>query len=109
MEIQLGAVQTTCAPSALGLYGSNRTAYSEGLIDSLTAVVSTLTAKDERLSRAASATKPVSQPVRAVVAATAASTVNRGDRRLVIICSFNLSRLSGRLPPALSIYVDLVP
>ena len=89
-------------PRAFGWYGSNRKAYSEGLIDSVTAVVSTLTTNDDRLSRAAFDTKPVSQPVKAVVVATATSTVNREDRRFVIIYSFNLSRLSGRLPPALS-------
>lgn len=61
---------------------------SEGLIDSLTAVVTMEVTKDAMLSRAAFTTKPVSQPDANVTARIASDHAKRVDRRWFMPCSF---------------------
>lgn len=82
-----GWPSAVCLP-VVAFTASTEPDQSEGLIDSLTAVVTMEVTKDAMLSRAAFTTKPVSQPDANVTARIASDHAKRVDRRWFMPCSF---------------------
>ena len=81
-------VGPACVLAGCAFAASTEPDQSEGLIDSLTAVVTMDVTKDAMLSRAAFTTKPVSQPDANVTARIASDHAKRVDRRWFMPCSF---------------------